>query len=1093
MPRSTHNISKTRESESLQPILTIQLLGGFGVRASDGAPVLLPTRKTEALLALLALRPGHPHARDKICGLLWPEVQDARARHSLRQTVFSVRRALPAALLVSTSRTLAIEATRIQVDVADIERAAQIDSRAALQQAAALYRGELLDGLAIGEHEFEQWLTFERARLRVLMARNLNRLIELQLQDGDVGEAVQSCAQLLQLDPLNEQTHRTLIRLHVRQGRRSSALQQYRALSRLLREELGTVPEQETQDLVAELERAPVSTLVPRVPASSDVVQRAVVPDPDARQCGSALGRGPELEQLRAAFEAESALLNMVLISGEAGVGKTHLCDSFAAACAVTDARVLRGRCFESEQVLPFSLWVNALRDARVLEATEFARALPALLRQELASLFPELEVEAEASARVRDSLRLFQAVHELIATWKAGAPLLIVLEDLHWADEMSLRLLAFLARQAEQPGLLVGTTRDEEPAQAACFTSVFRELERERQLQRLALSPLSPADTATLAQRLAAQSGLGALSERWVEQVCAISEGNPLVVVESLRALNEGSLAQAVTRLPVPERVRTLIATRIARLSAPARELLSLSAAFGRECEYGLLAAAVADPTQSVRALEELVEARLLQVAGERVYFTHDRVRETIYESLLLPRRQVLHGSAAAALERHYATRIDAVLGPLGYHHSKAGNAQASIACLSRFAVRAWRSHGVVAALAALEQALLDVERLPSEQRAAMTIELLCEIARCLAFLGRMAELVERLAARQAVVDGLARHDLSGPYHFWLGFALNAQGQVKRAERHARLALDHGIACADPLIPGYAHALLAYLCAANGRFAEGSRHGALATELVSSADPFPEAETFAWINLAYNQVSAGQWRSALASCRRAEALAAAVDNARGVALATTAVAFVLACAEQWDEALTQVQTSVALSKEPFTLGLALMVLGTVYLGSARTREAVDVLQLVVDQLKQHDMHAWAGLAMGALAEAQIADRAFDAAEQVAQEALELAQRAGDRVGVGFALRVLGSHALAVGRPDVACRHMHEALAQFEAIDARIYIGGTLLRLAQTAMSAADPSAALRDLQRARSLYAELEHTRGVTRADELLAQLAAG
>ncbi len=237
-------------------LLDVRMLGGLELRRADASPAVVPMRKAEALLALLALRPGQALGREKLCGLLWPEVPSAQARHSLRQTLLCLRKALPDAappLLRADARAIALDSARVTVDTAVLERRLHEGSPASLQSAAAMYDGDLLEGLAIDSQPFEHWLTFERERLRARMADGLTRLVELLEADGEIGAAVAACAQLLRLDPLREPAHRSLMQLHARQGRRPAALAHYQRFARALWLELGSEPEPQTQQLYSAL------------------------------------------------------------------------------------------------------------------------------------------------------------------------------------------------------------------------------------------------------------------------------------------------------------------------------------------------------------------------------------------------------------------------------------------------------------------------------------------------------------------------------------------------------------------------------------------------------------------------------------------------------------------------------------------------------------------------------------------------------------------------------------------------------------------------------------------------------------------------
>lgn len=236
----------------------LDLLGGFHL-VSAGTELRLATRKAEALLACLALSPNHTRSRETLIGLLWGDRGEAQARHSLSQTLSSIRRAFTDAgavpIIVADAASIALESDRVDVDVHRFERRAAEGTPEALGEAAALYRGDLLAGLRLREEAFEEWLTGERNRLRECALRVLSVLLEQLAAAGRTDDAVQTAVRLLALDPLQESVHRHLMRLYAAQGRPASALKRYELCARTLRDELGVEPEAETTELYGEIKR----------------------------------------------------------------------------------------------------------------------------------------------------------------------------------------------------------------------------------------------------------------------------------------------------------------------------------------------------------------------------------------------------------------------------------------------------------------------------------------------------------------------------------------------------------------------------------------------------------------------------------------------------------------------------------------------------------------------------------------------------------------------------------------------------------------------------------------------------------------------
>src|SRR5213083_2176827 len=414
-------------------VLRLALLGTFEARLDSGSAVTFPRKKSEALLAYLALQPGRMIARDKLAALLWGDASDERARHSLRQALVTLRQALPraaAACLVEEGDNVGVSPTAVEVDVTRFEALATAASPEALERAAALYRGDLLEGMSVAEPPFEEWLRAERERLRELAIESLAKLLAHHARTDAVEHAVQTAVRLLGLDPAQEAVHRTLMRLYARQGRRGAALRQYQACIGVLERELGLEPEAETKQLYRELLQA--RPQVARVADQRRPAGHLITSDT------ALVGRAVELatlrERLADAWQGRGAI---GMIQGEAGIGKTRLVEALVSEAIDKGGQVLLGRAYESEQVLPLGPWVDAFRGGHVVPG--LVEGLDVAWRAELGRLFPELGPPEREPAAAEDYVRLFEAMARTVEHPASPSPLLFVLEDLHWADEMTL------------------------------------------------------------------------------------------------------------------------------------------------------------------------------------------------------------------------------------------------------------------------------------------------------------------------------------------------------------------------------------------------------------------------------------------------------------------------------------------------------------------------------------------------------------------------------------------------------------------------------------------------------------------------------
>ena len=282
-------------------MLKITLFGGFHARLDPGPVLSLPNRKAQALLAYLALRPGQAHPRDKLAALLWSDSTDARARDGLRDALAALRDVIPEftpPILLASGHTLALNPAAVTVDVGEFERCLAVGTPEAMEQATALYTGDLLAGVNLDEPLFEDWLLAERERLRELALEGLAKLLTHQRETRTLERAVRTAIRLLALDPLQEAVHRTLMRLYVQLGRRGAARHQYQLCASALQRELGVEPEEDTRRLYRNILRGQPSPHVPEIagapssPGGRDApARREPCPDAAAR----AVNRRPSL------------------------------------------------------------------------------------------------------------------------------------------------------------------------------------------------------------------------------------------------------------------------------------------------------------------------------------------------------------------------------------------------------------------------------------------------------------------------------------------------------------------------------------------------------------------------------------------------------------------------------------------------------------------------------------------------------------------------------------------------------------------------------------------------------------------------------
>lgn len=661
--------------------LRIELLGHLRVHDEGADPVSLPSARRRALLSYLILHRDAAVPRERLASLLWPDSEGAQARTNLRRELHHLRAELPHAdeLLTIQAETLQWSSNgSARVDVEEFEeqrrRAAQARAPSdvhaelrALESAAALYRGDLLPSIS------EEWVEPDRGRLRAALLASLSRLVELHEVGGNLGAALAHAERVVRLEPLDETAYRALMRLHRRMGSSAAAIHAFHRLAGVLRRELDLDPSEGTRQAYQEL-----------LAAGGDGGTPAAT---DTRESVPLVGRDDALARLRQAW-AEACLLGpaATIVYGEPGIGKTRLIEEFVRSVQRQAATIAQARAYAAEVPVSYGLALDWLRTSGVVEGVA---ELPAAWRGELARLAPELDASGVAGSPPPDSVpaawqrrRLLEAIaHGLLA---APQPLLLVADDLQWADADSLEALHLVTRLDERAQVLVvATARTEELPGNANLEELLVSLRSGGRLVERELGRLGPEDTALLASKVAGES----LTQDRLEHIYRVSEGVPLFVVEALRADREAAAGHregdaTVVPAELSPRVRGVLATRLRQLTPAARGLAELAATVGRAFTFEVLRQASEEPEEAlVRALDELWRRRVVreQTAGE-YDFSHDALRDAAYRRMEPARRRLLHRRVARALENLQAGGPGSPSARLAHHYEQGGEAERAV-----------------------------------------------------------------------------------------------------------------------------------------------------------------------------------------------------------------------------------------------------------------------------------------------------------------------------------------------------------------------------------------------------------------------------
>lgn len=460
---------------------------------------------------------------------------------------------------------------------------------------------------------------------------------------------------------------------------------------------------------------------------------------------GRLVGRASEFDQLRRHWEqAGQSRGHLVLLSGEPGVGKTRLAQELLDHARQAGATLLRGGCYEYEATTPYLPFIEAFRQwVRITSADALRTALGATAT-EIAKLAPEIETKlgplpqnAPLSPN-EERLRLFDNVARFLQTLAASRGLLLFVDDLHWADQGTLSLLHYLLRNLRGDRVLVlGAYRELELDRVHPLARALVDWTRERLATRISLARLSHAGTSAL---LATLFGQQTVSPEFAAALHRETEGNPFFIEEVVKSLIEqGEIYRSdgewnrkeAHELTLPQSVKEAIGHRLDRLSEPAVDALRTAAALGKTFSFRELAAvATASEDELLDVLDEAERAQLIrahrdepQVADasdDSFAFTHDKIREVLYEEMNPIRRRRLHQRIGEALERFYDASGATVpaaanehAADLAYHFTQAGDLARSLAHLQRAAAAAERVFAHDEALRYLEEARESAEAL--------------------------------------------------------------------------------------------------------------------------------------------------------------------------------------------------------------------------------------------------------------------------------------------------------------------------------------------------------------------------------------------
>ncbi len=680
----------------------------------DHEPATIDTRKALALFVYLAVT-RRPHTRDAIAGLLWPDYDQAHARATLRRTLSPLHRLLGEGYLSIEREMLALRAdAALWTDVDEFEALLArcqthghdesvvcAECLPLLNQAADLYADSFLAGFALRDSPaFDDWQWAQGERLRRSLSSALERLALGYSASGAFDEALLAARRWLSLDRLHEPAHRLLMSIYAWAGQRSAALQQYRSCVQVLDEELGVAPLEATTDLYEALRAKQLPTLPelanshkPTATVVAPITATAPKPSPSPlpeRSQAPFVGRDAELNSLLDAWHQHAEAGSVMIVAGEAGIGKTRLAQEFLHLARAEGAGTLVARCFEGESHLAYGPLAMALRGALPQGGAGWPTRLETPWTAEIARLLPELPV-AHGNGEYLHPIegpgaqtRFYEALRRaLIAACASASRGIFVLDDAQWADGATLTFLAYLARRiTDQPLSMLLLYRMGE-------TGEQPELEHllgvARKTAHVIVEPgrLLPQDVHAL---VTAQLPHEQTSSDVATRLYQETEGLPFFLVEYLAAITSGLLAAESHPWSLPGGVRELLRSHLSAASETGWQVMSAAAVLGRSAPYELLREVSGrSDDETVAALEDLTGRGLLREATAEnakatipVYdFSHEKLRALVYDEISLARRRLLHRRAAEFLSTRLASRRDSTVqaSQVARHYLLSGN----------------------------------------------------------------------------------------------------------------------------------------------------------------------------------------------------------------------------------------------------------------------------------------------------------------------------------------------------------------------------------------------------------------------------------
>jgi DNA-binding SARP family transcriptional activator len=843
--------------------LCIFLLGRFEVTQGERflhAPAWT-RRKAAALLQRLAFE--RRLLKEQAIEFLWPEQDPTTGANNLYRTLHALRQTLDTALGTGTAEAMfafhdgvLTLVDNVWVDVAAFEALAQSKDQADLISALHLYKGDFLP-----DERYAEWTLVPRAALFRQQREVRLRLTSLAREEQRYNEAINLLTPLLTHDPADEVVHRELMTLYALAGHRHEALRQYQACTEALSAELNVTPDPQTATLYARIVNGSFTP-----PFQLQPVQTTPAPMLLGGEHGVPLvGRHSDLEALLIRLQLASQSGGQVLLlAGDSGVGKTRLALEALRTISTSGVTRLFSAAYEQEGLLPYQPFIEAF-DRYLAE-----HQLPS--EEHPITHFKRLGV----SDPQREQWALFNAVVTLLLRLSAEHPVVLLIDDLHAADETSLQLFHHLARQTRAaPLTLLATYRTDRVASlTAPFGTLLNALYRAHLSETLTLTPLVKSGVASMIAFLLG----GQVSLSLLEAMFAITEGNPFFVQEITRLVlksgqiedrdGQWNLKPGVT-LSMPMGLAGLLRERISRLGSPVETALKTASVVGREFRFDVLRRLVTlSEGELLDALDVALGSQLLEETADGYSFHHPLTRHALYEALSRERRMLLHTRTAEALEATYEGRPEELFSSmeaLAFHYEHSTCRDRSLSYLLQSGKKAADLFAFEVAMNYFERALalMDEFRMDDPGRRWKILKALgwwgFILGDTLRAIGHIEQALAYLPGQKWQPDGRDEAHL----HQIAALLLVNTGKMEAAEIHLHTALARIEEKEDAQEYAYAYYNFALFYWHQGEFQqtlEAAQKSLAIAERIG--DPLSLARAYEMLALAYH--SLGEWQSGL-------------------------------------------------------------------------------------------------------------------------------------------------------------------------------------------------------------------------------------